>query len=410
MRRQRQHAARKLGYFLSGFPRLSETFVLNEILELERLGTRVAIFSLKRGAEPHLIKLPLPVSQVVYVPQTLRPGFVLQAIVAGLSLLLVAPLRRARVMVRFFLSGKKERYYSLPMSALRWLWLCGQLRAYGIERVHAHFAHDPSTMAYWIKQMLGCTYSFTAHAKDIYCYSSAWLKEKIHEARFVVTCTEYNKQFLLHLSQNGTPVHCIYHGVDVRRFTPRARKPMATPWILSVGRLVEKKGFSTLLQACALLQARRVPFTCQIVGDGPLFGVLRKELEKLGLQGKVQLPGKKTQDELVEYYQRAALFVLPCCVTEDGDRDGIPNVVLEAMAMELPVVTTRISGLPEAVAHGSTGLLVQEKNSRELADAMETLIRDPALAAQMGRAGRQRILERYELKRNVQSLKDHLFS
>ncbi|MFQ5604699.1 MAG: glycosyltransferase family 4 protein [bacterium] len=402
---------RGLGYLLSGFPRLSETFILNEVLELQRLGVALTIFSLKQGANPspekELARLKSP---VVYVPEVITRCFLKEALWAMGFLFFQRPGKYLQVSARFLLTGKKERFFSTFLSFLRWNWLSVRMQKKHIKRVHAHFAHDPATMAYWISQLLPCPFSFTAHAKDIYCYSKKWLKRKIHQAQFVVTCTQYNQTYCQQVSDNGTPIYPIYHGIDLAKFKRRSFSQAHKLLVLSVGRLIEKKGFADLIAACAQLKSRKRNFTCQIAGDGPLRGFLHRLIDQSGLHDCVQLLGVKTPAELIELYQRADVFVLPCCITEDGDRDGVPNVILEAMAMELPVVSTCISGIPEAVQDGETGLLVQPNQPAEIARAIEDLFSSPTRARQMGQAGRRLIRNHFELHKNVRTLKELLFS
>ncbi|MFQ5651528.1 MAG: glycosyltransferase family 4 protein [bacterium] len=400
-----------LGYLLSGFPRLSETFILNEILELERQGINLVIFSLKKSKEVHIQTEYQSIrSPVIYVPERFDRRFLATTFRTAVSLLLNAPGRYVRVIAHFLLSGKKERYFSRLQSFLRWTWLCSQIQKYDITGLHAHFAHDPTTMAYWASQLLGCPYSFTGHAKDIYCYSQKWLKRKIHSAQFVVTCTNTNKQYFEQISGNGTPIYCVHHGIDLQKFHPSSQPQSGKPLILSVGRLVEKKGFSVLLQACSILRAERIEFECQIVGQGPLHEALQHQIEQLGLQDAVRLPGSLAHEKVLPLYRSADLFVLPCRVLENGDRDGIPNVILEAMAMALPVISTSVSAIPEVIEHGRSGLLVRPNRAEELAQAIQKLLADPHLASELGKNARQKILHAFELQRNVGALREVLLS
>ncbi|MFQ5641310.1 MAG: glycosyltransferase family 4 protein [bacterium] len=402
---------KKLGYLLSGFPRLSETFILNEMLELERQGVRPMVFSLKRGQdlqtheEYRAFSLP-----VVYVPEKLDSRFWVNTFWATLFLFFKAPARYFFVTTEFLFSGKKERYFSLLKSYFRWIWLCSQIQKYNVNWLHAHFAHDPTTMAYWVSQLLHCPYSFTAHAKDIYCYSQKWLQRKIHHAQFVATCTKNNKLYFEQLSNNGTPIYCVHHGIDLLKFQSSSPQRDGKPFILSVGRLVEKKGFPILLQACSLLREQEIDFECQIVGQGPLHDSLQRQITALNLNDSVKLRGALPHDKLLPLYRQADVFVLPSRVLENGDRDGIPNVILEAMAMEIPVISTRVSAIPEAVEHGSCGLLVEENNPREVAEAIKKIFVSRELSRQMGKRGREKILRVFELKTNVNAIRELLVS
>jgi glycosyltransferase involved in cell wall biosynthesis len=234
----------------------------------------------------------------------------------------------------------------------------------------------------------------------------------MREAEFVVTCTDHNRRYLEKLGGDLAPVHLVYHGLDLSRFTRSAQDqvvPLAAwtdggrvPLLLSVGRLVEKKGFETLIRACGLLRDQGVRFRCLIYGEGPQRGALEALVRELGLENEVQLPGSILQDDLIEIYRQASLFALPCQVLDNGDRDGLPNVLVEAMAMEVPVVSTEVSGVPELVKHGVNGFLVPPRAPQPLAECIASLLRDPALRRRFAQAGRRRVLDEFSLQRNTQ--------
>ncbi len=393
---------------VSGFPRLSETFILHELLELERQGLQMVIFPLKPGqGGPLPQEIACLRSKVEYVPVKLS---VRALTVAGRFLLQHVRTYGWRTTLgrvsRFFISGKKERELTRLSSFWRCLYLCHQVQGMGLETLHAQFAHDPATLAYWVSQWLGIPYSFTAHAKDIYCYSADWLRQKMHHAEFVVTCTEYNRKVLSQMSQNGTPIYCLHHGIPAENFRSQRAAKVSPPQILAVGRLVEKKGFSTLLDACHLLHTRGLAFRCAIIGEGPQRLLLQRRIRRLDLTAVVQLLGALPPEEVRAHYRRATIFTLPSCITSSGDRDGLPNVILEAMAMELPVVATPVSGIPEAVEHLRTGILVPEKNAMALANALQQLLENREWCRQLGRAGRAKVLQQFTLPNNVQRKKE----
>ncbi|HEX9654716.1 MAG TPA: glycosyltransferase family 4 protein, partial [bacterium] len=248
----------------------------------------------------------------------------------------------------------------------------------------------------------GLTYSFSAHAKDIYLQDPELLHLKSTTASFVVTCTEHNRQYLQQVSGKDVPVFRSYHGVNLEVFSmPTNSESDFIPRILSVGRLVPKKGFAVLVEALSLLRQKGFPFRCIIIGSGSLESSLRYQISNLGLEDCVELRPPVSQGQLRDYCYAASLFALACEVQSDGDRDGIPNVVVEAMATGLPVVSTNISGIPECVEHGVTGLLVPEKDPVSFSDAMAQLLGDPELAHQFGRAGRKRVEEFFDVTKNV---------
>jgi glycosyltransferase involved in cell wall biosynthesis len=266
--------------------------------------------------------------------------------------------------------------------------LAGVLDHAGVRRVHAHWASYPTTVALYLHRLTGLDFSFTAHAYDIYVAPSL-LPEKIGRACAVVTCAEANQRYLVdRLGETvREKVAVCYHGVDLTRFHPRAAARVSrTPRLIACGQLEAYKGFEFLLFACALLRARGVDFSCRIVGEGPQ----RKRLESLGerlhLRDCVQLPGVLTHDELIPEMAGAALLVMPSIVLQGyGKRDVIPNVIVEAMAVGLPVVATDVGGITEAVRDGVSGTIVPPGDPEALADALAALLRDPARRAHLGR-------------------------
>jgi glycosyltransferase involved in cell wall biosynthesis len=279
----------------------------------------------------------------------------------------------------------------------------------GSQHIHAHFASEPAAVAELVNQLTGISFSISAHAKDIYLSPDAVLQRKIANARFVVTCTEYNCRHLKQLNQSSTPVVRVYHGFDPRRFDQIVAKqePVTTDQqlILSVGRLREKKGFVDLIHACSLLKQAGYQFQCEIVGYGPQQAELEALIRLLGLQKTVRLRGQLVHTELIALYQQTDIFALPCQIGEDGDRDGIPNVLMEAMAMKIPVISTAISGIPELVEHQTSGLLVEPNNPDKLSKALSSLLDNPLLRDQLGSAGRQRVLNRFAVEPNIEILK-----
>jgi glycosyltransferase involved in cell wall biosynthesis len=399
----RQDQGLRVAYLLKRYPRLSETFILHEMLALEARGMRLHVYALLDPAEatvhPDVDRLAAPVT---YLPRT-TPAHLGHLARAHARLLRRDP-RRYLGALRLALTRPN------PLVGLRHLvragWLGIALECQGIRHLHAHFAHGPAATAQFVHALTGLPYSFTAHAKDIYTTPPALLAQRIRETCFVVTCTGYNADYLASLvdTSTATRIHRIYHGVDVRRFRllpPLAQDP---PLILAVGRLVEKKGLSYLVEACALLRARGVSFRCLMVGAGPLKDQLRAQIASLGLEGAVALLGARTQEELVDIYRQATLLALPCVVLENGDRDGIPNVLVEAMSLGLPVVSTRISGIPELVDHGRNGLLVPPRDAPALAAALAALLADPAQRRSLGAEAHRTIAERFDLAQNAARL------
>jgi glycosyltransferase involved in cell wall biosynthesis len=397
------------GYLLKTYPKLSETFILNEILELERQGVHLHLFSLRQPAEG---KTHADVAQVkapvTYLPSLLPQfqfGDAIALLKAHAQLFWQSPKRYWKAW-RFHRDRPETKRLNEFLQAGD---LALTLQTLGITHLQAHFANVPTATTEIAQQFWEFTYSIFAHAKDIYLTEPDVLDRRMAKAKFVLTCTGFNHQHLKGLSTSDTPIHLSYHGINFDRFKPSSTKPVSNPpVILSVGRLCEKKGFPYLIQACQQLKQQGHSFHCKIVGYGELQSSLQQLIQDLDISDVVSLVGKMDQDELVEMYQSASAFVLPCQVMENGDRDGIPNVLLEAMAMELPVVSTDISGIAEVVKTGENGILVPEKNVGAIALALAEILTQPALAQQWGKAGRQRVLQQFSLEQNVGEIRDLL--
>jgi glycosyltransferase involved in cell wall biosynthesis len=287
------------------------------------------------------------------------------------------------------------------------------MRQGDVGHLHGHFCHGVATITWLASRMTGIGYSFTAHAKDIYqseLNPGRLLERKLGGARFVATCTCANAEVLRGRHPRPGEVHTVYHGLDTDWFRPAAERPVADggpPLILAVGRFVEKKGFDHLIEACARLRDAGVAFRCVIVGErGSAYESIRARVRERGLMAHVQLRSAVTQDELRAIYAGARVFALPCQVMEDGDRDGFPNVLAEAMAMGVPVVSTAISGIPEMIDGGIHGLLVEPRDVNALAQALRRVLKDDALHARLARDGRRRICERFDSRQTTKALRD----
>jgi glycosyltransferase involved in cell wall biosynthesis len=276
-----------------------------------------------------------------------------------------------------------------------------------IRHIHAHFARGATEVARLVSMMTGIPFSVTAHAGDIYTAKPDDLREKISAARFVVTCTRANQVYLRELVEEDQrdKIRLIYHGVDLQKFSfGTAARGVQPPLVLAAGRLVEKKGFSYLLESCSILKESGYNFQCLIVGEGPERGRLENLVKTLGLENVVELPGSSSQEELLALYRQASVFVLPCTVVENGDRDGIPNVILEAMAVGLPAITTPVSGIPEVIQDRYNGLLSPERDSQAFASAIATVLDDTALKEQLRSNALSTVVDRFDSKKNIKLL------
>ncbi len=407
----------KVGYVLKRFPRLSETFILNEVLELERQGVEVEIFSLlKPPAEERHRLLDRLRAPVTYLPG--NRALESWAVRAGLG-----DGRQARRRVVDLVA--EEGFDPGPLFAgkdaatvarlrLQGLTLAVLAGGRGIRHLHAHFGSDATTVALLASRQSGIPFSYTAHARDIYhTYVDPGTdadirRRKMAEAAFVLTVSEYNCRHLrkLYGGVDADKIRRLYNGIDLRRFRPPAAAP-AGDRILGVGRLVEKKGFRHLVEACRLLDAEGRTFRCLIVGDGPERDSLSARIAEAGLEGKVSLLGPRTQEELISIMAASTVLVLPAVVTPSGDRDGLPTVLLEALALGLPAISTEVAGIPEIIEDRRTGLLVPPGDPASLAAAIGEILSQPDLRRRLARQGRLKAESAFDLRRNVGLLKRH---
>ena len=390
----------RIGFLVKTYPKLSETFILEEILGLERLGIDLHIFSLNPPQDAAVHSAFAQVwASVTYLPVGTAA---LESLVAQFKLLLRNPLRYLEAL--WFALWRPE---GKGLSDLLRAGVLGEkLRQSRISHLHAHFISEPAGVAELVNRLTGIPYSMSAHAKDIYLAQPKTLQRKLQGAKFTVTCTCYNRT---HMAANAPAANIfrMYHGVDLERFSSDAQTiKTIPPLLLSVGRLREKKGFVTLINSCLALHLAGISFRCEIVGYGEEQVKLQRLIDSYGLRSIVVLTGKMTHTELIERYRLATLFVLPSQIAEDGDRDGIPNVLLEAMAMELPVVSSDVSGIPEVIKQGVNGLLIRPQDAVALTNAITAVLFDPALRARMGKVGRHVVETMFCNDRNLRLLCD----
>ncbi len=407
----------KVGYVLKRFPRFSETFVLNEVLELERRGVDVRIFSLLQPpTEPRHELVASLVSPVTYLPR--RDSQKTLKIASGSCAANRCDTDLSTVFGKGFtpfaglFPGKKpEEIVHLCVQATTVAMLAS---AHGIKHLHAHFASNATVVALLASRLANIPFSFTAHARDIYhTYidpetDDLLRQRKINEAAIVVTVSDYNQRHLQGLVDASVKprIRRLYNGVDLERFHPQPKSNAAEAFV-GVGRLVKKKGFTDLIEACRILQRRGRRFHCWIIGDGPERQSLQNQIDAAGLNPIVKLVGPQPQERLVDTMRNALAVVLPCVVSDSGDRDGLPTVLLEAMAMGLPTVSTRVAGIPEIIDHERTGFLSPPNNPARLAEAMEHLLNDPSLRRRFGDASRRKAEREFSLRSNVATLANY---
>ena len=398
----------RIAVLVKRFPRLSETFVLNEFLELRRQGVDVRLYALMDPKE-HLAH-PAASALVPEVTYLHDPGRSLRSwlrLLRGATCQAATHPRGALRVAWGWLSTHRSR--ASLRHAVEGLWLAAELRRQGIDHLHAHFAHSPAAVAHMACLAGGPSYSFTAHAKDLFTTPPAHVERRAQTARFVVTCTAASGVYLQPMlgPSAARRLHVVYHGTDLSRFNPtqRLREPGR---ILSIGRLVPKKGFLDLVEALSYLAHRRLNFACDIFGAGPQRAQLEAAVSEAGLADRVTLHGDRLQADLLDAYRRASVFALAPVMTPDGDRDGIPNVLVEAMACGLPVVSTRLSGIPELIDDGVNGLLVEPRDPDALAAALERLLTHASLSQALGLAARHKVETSFDLSRNTRQLAEWL--
>lgn len=391
-----------VGYVLKKFPVLSETFILNELLALEAQGVPVHVFSLERPNDPRYHEdLPKLMARISYLPDLSDPR-------------------------RFASYGRKaaqtfgRRYYRTlgyalatgqPAMVWRFLQSCyiaNEAKRLKLRHLHAHFANRPTSVAQLASRIAGVPFSFTAHATDIFKVgrSRRAIARKIEDSAFVVAISEYNRQFLSGLpGASDDRIVRINNGIDLSRFSPNGL-PAASPFtFICVARLVEKKGLPYLIEACRLLRDRGVDFRCLMVGKGAGRSQLERMIRQWKLGDSVLMLGPKTQLQVRDLYRSAHAYVLPCVVATDGNREGLPVSIVEALACGLPVITTPVTGIPEVVRHEHNGLLCPERDASALAMQMERLISDSRLCATLGANARTSVATDYDLHTTVVHLR-----
>jgi glycosyltransferase involved in cell wall biosynthesis len=400
----------RIAYLVKRFPRLSETFILDEIVALRRTGLALRLYALMDPAEKQVQAEAAALQpEVVYLHdrrQRLRSAARLLA--GTLRQLFSRPIGGLRVLWALL---SVHRSLASLRHAVEGMWLADDLRRQGVTHLHAHFVHSPAAVAYFARLAGGPRFSMTAHAKDLYTTLPRNLRIRGEAADFLVTCTGANADYLRGTLSTAAAqrIYLLRHGVDLQRFAPASSLPpplretlrLEGQRILSVGRLVPKKGFTDMLAALELLMREGIGFEAEIFGGGPLHDDLVRQAQAAGLGRRLRFHGARTQDAIIRAYRRAGLFVLAPVITDGGDRDGIPNVLVEAMACGLPVVSTRVSGIPELITDGVDGILVDPHDPAALAAGMARLLRDSAFAAQLGDAARGKVERLFDIRSTI---------
>lgn len=386
----------RIGYVLTTFPALSETFVLNEILEMERQGVAVTVFSLRKPKdEPRHASLSRLRAKIIYLTDdpSAQPAF---------PDLAEGAMTYAKAIARGQFAELRNISRAIRIAAAA--------RRHGISALHAHFADRPASLAYWAHRMAGLPFSFTAHAIDIYDHGlrDKLMVTKLREAKLVVTVCEYNKRFIFENYPGAVAdkIHVVNNSVDLEYFTFREHQPADDPQILSVGRLVPKKGFDLLIRACAKLRDAGTPARFTIVGDGPEKPALMALSSSLGVTDLVTFAGAVPHDSVKSYLKNATIFCMPFRRTPSGDQDSLSLVLMEAMASGVPVISTRLGAIPEIIDDGENGTLVTPEDADGLAEAIGRLSKSTDLQERYRRAARAKVEARWSLPTNVGKVRE----
>jgi glycosyltransferase involved in cell wall biosynthesis len=386
----------RFAYLFERFPSFGQTFCYREVAELDRQGVASPIFSIRNPKdEPPQEWDPRIIERVHYVPEEKE---LLNDVRSASKQRKLTP----EIVAALDDWGRRTDFLRLYQAVYVGL----RLQELGVRHVHAHFAGMAARTAFWIHRFFPMTFSFTAHANDIFAprHFEIGLDKLVDVARVIVTETDYAAQFLRErFPQRADSVHRIYNGLDLAEFE-RADFSSTPPLIIAVGRLIAKKGFAELIRACALLAERGKLFRCEIIGEGPLENELRAQIAQLNLQNRFVLSGAKPQREVRQHLAAASVFVLPSVLDPEGGMDNLPTVIMEAMATGLPVISTSIAGIPEMVVQNETGFLVQPADPIALAKAIEDVIDNRLLAQRLGEAGHQHAQELFSIEKNVREL------
>lgn len=395
----------RIAYILNQFPSVTERFIAREMAELERRGVYIIPFALARPDRDMAVhsEAKLFVPRAVYRPpvssaQPLRdwagalarwPKGAASGMVFGFAHALRWPVCAREMVIGLAAANHFARV----------------LKGQRIQHIHAHFGSLPATVGLLLAEITGLSFSLSLHARDVFTRESLLLTRKVAEAEFATTCTQAALDRLLAAlpaALHGR-LHLVRHGIDITQLTLRHR-PAREVIIAMIGRLVEKKGHRVLLSAVQMLRRRRPDVLVAIAGDGPLRSQLESLAESLGISAIVRFCGTLTEHQVQELLAASRVLVVPSVVAADGDRDGLPNVILEAAAIGTPIVASDISGIPEFVTNGETGLLVPPGDPRRLADAIDRVLAEPEAAHAMSQAARRRVMLEYDISRNVQPL------
>ncbi|MEZ5926136.1 MAG: glycosyltransferase family 4 protein [Hyphomicrobiaceae bacterium] len=401
----------RLAVVLKGYPRLSETFIAQELLSLQRRGIDLAIWSLRHPTDARRHRVHDEISAAVhYLPEYLKDG-PLRVLRSWWSARRLPGYRRA--VTAFRRDFRRDRTANRIRRFGQALVLAAELPS-ETRWLYVHFLHTPASVTRYAALMRGLGWSASAHAKDIYTTPDWELAEKLDDLDWIVTCTAANVAHLGQLAPaNRQKIHLLYHGLDLTRFPPTPLEPRRDQGgpvqILSIGRAVPKKGFDTLLRALARIPTD-LSWQFTHAGGGPELRRLEALAVELGITDRIRWLGPRTQDEVLSLYRGSDLFVLASRIADDGDRDGLPNVLMEAQSQALACIATDVSAIPELIRDGENGLLISPDNPQALSAAMQRLIRNPSERRDLGIAGATRIRTVFDHDHAIDKLVERLQS
>jgi len=393
----------RVGYVVVEFPKVTETFILREMIELRNLGVDVRLFSLKTISD-------YPVhhqeTRIMLERTTYSPFFLSWAVwKANLGYLFRHPGKYLSLWAHLVAGMSRSGSFLIKTVALlpKCVRFARQAEEQGLQRIHCHFARQPAVCGLVINWLTGIPFSMTPHAHDIFV-DTVMLDDKLRRADMVVAISDYNRDYFLRICPDMDPekIKPIRYGLRLEEYEPKKAWGIeGKVQVLSVAALQEYKGIRFLIEACRLLRDQGFDVECTVVGEGELREDLEGRIRKDGLEEVVKLPGIFPHHQVIEKFRNSDIFVLPSIIEKNGKMEGLPNVLIESLALGVPAISTRIAGIPELVMDGKTGLIVEEQDAPALADALQRMIVDQPLRERVAAAGREEVLRRHDIRKNV---------
>lgn len=402
----------KFAYMMSRFPKISETFVLYEILAIMEMGLQVEVYPLLKEHQKVVHSGVKKVQPFVHYHGYFSGGILW----SNVYFLLTAPFKYISLLI-YLITGsiKSPQHFSKTIILFpKIVRIAHKMRKQGIDHIHAHFATFPAAAAMIIKRLTGIPYSFTAHGSDIHVYKHRFrMRDKVINSDFVRSISNYNKNIIINASGSDVEdkIKVIHCGIDPEVFSSTPEKKIDQPLnFITIASYEEVKGHKYLIEACKKLADDKIDFHLHLIGDGPLRNTVAEQIKSLGLSEKITIHGSMPREEVAKKLQTSDIKILPSILTKRGDREGIPVAIMEAMAMGLPVISSKLSGIPELVGHDTTGILVTPQDSIGIYQALKKLSTDPDLRVEMGKAGQKKVFKEFDLNDNSAQLLDLLMS